>query len=59
METMIPGRSACLSRMAAGENRFSQRVDENVENDNLVWLDVPVGPKRRNRPVGDVKAGDR
>lgn len=47
MATMIPGRSTCLSRMTAGEKRFSQRIDEKLEDDYLVWFDVPIGPKRR------------
>ncbi len=59
MATMNPGRSASLSRMTAGEKRFSLRVDENLENFDVVWLDVQVGPVRRIRPVGDLKAGDR
>ena len=47
MATMIPGRSSCLARMTAGEKRFSQRVDDKLEDDYLVWFDVPIGAKRR------------
>lgn len=47
MATMIPGRNTCLSRMTPGEKRFSLRLEEKLEDDYLVWFDVPVGPRRR------------
>ena len=47
MATLIPGRNTCLPRMTAGEKRVAQRLEDKLENDYLVWYDVPVGPKRR------------
>ena len=47
MATLIPGRNACLPRMTGGEKRFSQRLEDKLEDDYCVWYDVPVGPKQR------------
>ncbi|MEO8673160.1 MAG: 3'-5' exonuclease [Tahibacter sp.] len=33
--------------MTNGEKRFSQRLEDKLEDDYLVWYDVPIGPKRR------------
>ncbi len=47
MATLIPARSTCQSRMTGGERRFAQRLEEKLEDDYLVWYDVPVGTKQR------------
>lgn len=47
MAKLIPARSACLSRMTSGERRFAQRLEDKLEDDYLVWYDVPVGIKQR------------
>ncbi|MBS7455561.1 3'-5' exonuclease [Coralloluteibacterium stylophorae] len=47
MATFIPGRNTCLPRMTAGERRFALRLEEKLEDDYLVWYDLPVGPRRR------------
>lgn len=47
MATLIPTRNTCLPRMTGGERRFAQRLEDNLEDDYLVWYDVPVGPKQR------------
>ena len=47
MARLIPARSACLSRMTSGERRFAQRLEDKLEDDYLVWYDVPVGVKQR------------
>lgn len=47
MATLIPTRNSCLSRMTSGEKRFSERLEQKLEDDYLLWYDVPVGPKQR------------
>jgi len=48
MASLIPNRSVCLPRMWPGERRFAQRLEEKLEDDYLVWYDVPIGPRRRH-----------
>ena len=45
MATVIPSLSACVSRMTAGERRLAERLEQKLDEDYLVWYDVPVGPK--------------
>src|SRR5690242_6116832 len=47
MATLIPSRNSCLPRMTAGEKRFSERLEQKLEEDYLLWYDVPVGLKQR------------
>lgn len=47
MAILIPGRNTCLPRMTRGERRLAHRIEEKLEDDYLVWYDVPIGPKRR------------
>lgn len=47
MATLIPTRNSSLSRMTSGEKRFSARLEQKLEDDYLLWYDVPVGPKQR------------
>jgi len=47
MATFIPSRNSCLSRMTSGEKRVSERLEQKLEDDYLVWYDVPVGPRQR------------
>ena len=47
MATLIPTRNSCLARMTAGEKRFSERLEQKLEDDYLLWYDVPVGLKQR------------
>ncbi len=47
MATLIPNRSACLPRMTGGERRFALRLEDKLEEDYLVWYDVPIGPRQR------------
>ncbi len=46
MAKLIPSRSACLPRMQAGEKRFSERLEDKLEDDYLCWYNVPIGPKQ-------------
>ncbi len=41
MAKLIPARSTCLPRMTAGEKRVSERLEEKLEDDYLLWYDVP------------------
>lgn len=45
MATVIPALSTCVSRMTPGERRTSERLEQKLDDDYLVWYDVPVGPK--------------
>jgi hypothetical protein len=46
MATLIPSFSTCASRMTAGERRFAERLERKLDDDYLVWYDVPIGPKQ-------------
>ncbi len=46
MATLIPARSSCVGRMTAGEKRLSERLEQKLEDDYLLWFDVPIGPKQ-------------
>ena len=45
MATLIPALGACVSRMTAGERRLAERLEDKLDDDYLLWYDVPVGPK--------------
>ena len=45
MATVIPALSTCVSRMTQGERRTAERLEQKLDEDYLVWYDVPVGPK--------------
>jgi len=49
MATLIPTRNSCLPRMTGGEKRFSERLESKLEDDYLLWYDVPIGLKQ-SRP---------
>ena len=44
MAILIPSLSTCLSRMTGGEKRIAQRLEAKLEDDYLLWYDVPIGP---------------
>ena len=46
MATLIPSYRSNASRMTSGERRLAQRLEANLEEDYLLWYDVPVGSKR-------------
>ena len=46
MATLIPALGSCLSRMTNGEKRLAERLEQKLEDDYLLWYDVPVGPKQ-------------
>lgn len=41
---LIPSLSTCLSRMTGGEKRIAARLETKLEDDYLLWYDVPIGP---------------
>ncbi len=46
MATLIPSFNSCSMRMTPGEKRLAQRMEEKLEDDYLLWYDVPVGKKQ-------------
>ncbi|MDB9372319.1 DEAD/DEAH box helicase [Nodularia sphaerocarpa] len=46
MSTLIPSFNSCSMRMTPGERRLAQRMEEKLEDDYLLWYDVPVGKKQ-------------
>ncbi|UKI08847.1 MULTISPECIES: DEAD/DEAH box helicase [Variovorax] len=46
MATLIPALGSCVSRMSRGEKRLAERLEQKLDDDYLLWYDVPVGPKR-------------
>ena len=44
MATLIPALGACVSRMTTGERRLAQRLQDKLDDDYLLWYDVPMGP---------------
>ncbi len=48
MAEIIPSLSRhTLGRMTAGERRFARRLEALLEDDYLVWYDIPLGRNRR------------
>jgi hypothetical protein len=45
MATLIPALSACVSRMTHGERRLGERLEQKLDDDYLLWYDVPMGPR--------------
>ena len=46
MATLIPAIGACVARMTSGERRLAERLEQKLDDDYLLWYDVPVGPKQ-------------
>ena len=46
MATLIPSIGTSASRMTQGERRVAERLEHKLDDDYLVWYDVPVGPKQ-------------
>ena len=47
MAQLIPSLNTCLPKMTAGEKRFARRLLELLEDDYLIWYDIPFGKQRR------------
>ena len=46
MATLIPSLSTCVSRMTSGERRLAERLEHKLDDDYLLWYDVPGGPRQ-------------
>ncbi|MDB5744675.1 MAG: hypothetical protein JWR68_2990 [Polaromonas sp.] len=46
MASLIPAIGTCLPRMTSGERRLAERLEQKLDDDYLLWYDVPVGPKQ-------------
>lgn len=44
MATLIPTLGSCISRMTSGERRLAERLEAKLDDDYLLWYDVPMGP---------------
>ena len=45
MATLIPAIGSC-SFETSGERRLAERLEQKLDDDYLLWYDVPVGPKQ-------------
>lgn len=45
MATLIPSLDSCVSRMTSGEHRLAERLEAKLDDDYLLWYDVPMGPR--------------
>ena len=52
MATLIPSIGTCVSRMTAGEKRVAERLEQKLDDDYLLWYDVPIQATN----IGDVRA---
>lgn len=46
MATLIPALGSCAGRMEPGERRLAERLEQKLEDDYLLWWDIPIGPKQ-------------
>ena len=44
LAALIPAIGTCVSRMTGGERRLAYRLEQKLEDDWLLWYDVPLGP---------------
>lgn len=45
MAALIPAIGTCVSTMTGGERRLAYRLEQKLEDDWLLWYDVPLGPR--------------
>ena len=45
MAALIPAIGTCVSNMTGGERRLAYRLEQKLEDDWLLWYDVPLGPR--------------
>jgi hypothetical protein len=43
---LIPALGSCVHRMTSGEKRLAERLEQKLDEDYMLWYDVPVGPKQ-------------
>ena len=46
MPSLIPSLNSCIARMTSGEKRFAVRLEQKLDDDYLIWYDVPIGKKQ-------------
>ncbi|VWX62515.1 DNA helicase [Burkholderiales bacterium 8X] len=46
MAILMPALGACVARMTSGERRLAERLQQKLDDDYLLWFDVPIGPKQ-------------
>ena len=46
MTILIPSIGSCTSRMSSSERRLAERLEQKLDDDYLLWYDVPVGAQR-------------
>ena len=46
MASLIPALGACVTRMTSGERRCAERLEQKLDDDYLLWYDVPIGPRQ-------------
>ena len=45
MAVLIPALGSCVSRKTSGERRLAERLEQKLEDNYLLWYDVPLGPR--------------
>ncbi len=45
MAALIPSVGSCVSRMTNDERRLAERLEQKLDDDYLLWYDVPMGPR--------------
>ncbi|MCW5261286.1 DNA helicase II [Verminephrobacter eiseniae] len=46
MAVLIPSLSTCTARIGIGERRLAERLQQKLDDDYLLWFNVPIGPKQ-------------
>ena len=46
MAVLLPALSTCTARMTSGERRLAERLQQKLDDDYLLWYDVPIGPRQ-------------
>lgn len=46
MAVLIPAMGTCAGRMTSGERRLAERLEQKLDDDYMLWYDVPIGPKQ-------------
>ncbi|AFY74788.1 nuclease-like protein [Synechococcus sp. PCC 7502] len=46
MPSLIPSLNSCVARMTSGEKRLAVRLEQKLDDDYLIWYDVPIGKKQ-------------
>ncbi len=44
MAVLMPAMGSCAGRMTSGERRLAERLEQKLDDDYMLWFDVPIGP---------------